>query len=206
LSRQKAKSGRSQSPRNQMLRRGELTKSKAALPLTVTRPELLNDGTDRNFRKFVHNIFAFMARHEAIRDGHARQIGLAGIEYTVLISIGHLGLDGDVNVKTVADHLHMSGAFITTVTSKLQTLGLVEKTQDSVDRRRISLVTTEKGKSLLRTLAPYQREINDVEFASLSREEFQFLSKIIEDMIVTGDEAVALQRYKSSIKDDSKVA
>jgi hypothetical protein len=32
------------------------------------------------------------------------------------------------------------------------------------------------------------------------------LSKIIEDMIETGDEAVALQRYKSSIKDDSKVA
>ena len=205
MPRQKAKSERSQPPRNQMLRRGEITKSKA-LPLTVTRPELLNDGTDRNFRKLVHNIFAFMARHEAIRDGHARQIGLAGIEYTVLISIGHLALDGDVNVKTVADHLHMSGAFITTVTSKLQTLGLVEKTQDSVDRRRISLVTTEKGKSLLRTLAPYQREINDVEFASLSKEEFQFLSKIIEDMIATGDEAVALQRYKSSIKDDSKVA
>lgn len=206
MPRQKAKSERSQSPRNQMLRRGEATKSKAPLPLTVTRPELLNDGTDRNFRKFVHNIFAFMARHEAIRDGHARQIGLAGIEYTVLISIGHLALDGDVNVKTVADHLHMSGAFITTVTSKLQALGLVEKTQDSVDRRRISLVTTEKGKSLLRKLAPYQREINDVEFASLSKEEFQFLSKIIEDMIETGDEAVALQRYKSSIKDDSRVA
>jgi MarR family transcriptional regulator, organic hydroperoxide resistance regulator len=206
LRRQKAKSERSQSPRNQMLRRGEVARSKAPLPLTVTRPELLNDGTDRNFRKLVHNIFAFMARHEAIRDGHARQIGLAGIEYTVLISIGHLGLDGDVNVKTVADHLHMSGAFITTVTSKLQTLGLVEKTQDSVDRRRISLVTTEKGKSLLRTLAPYQREINDVEFASLSKEEFQFLSKIFEDMIETSDEAVALQRYKSSRKDDSKVA
>jgi DNA-binding MarR family transcriptional regulator len=189
-----------------MHRRGQLAKSKRLLPLTVTRSELLNDGTDRDFRKFVHNIFAFMARHEAIRDGHARQIGLAGIEYTVLISIGHLALDGDVNVKTVADHLHMSGAFITTVTSKLQTLGLVEKTQDSVDRRRISLVTTEKGKSLLRTLAPYQREINDVEFASLSKEEFQFLSKIIEDLIESGNEAVALQRYKSSIKDDSKVA
>ena len=48
-----------------------------------------------------------MARHEAVRDGHAQQVGLAGVEYTVLISIGHLGLDGEVNVKTVADHLHM---------------------------------------------------------------------------------------------------
>jgi DNA-binding MarR family transcriptional regulator len=200
LPREKPKPGR-----NPLSRRGDAAKSKGALPPTVTRPELLNDGTDRDFRQLVHNIFAFMARHEAIRDGHARQIGLAGIEYTTLISIGHLALDGDVNVKTVADHLHMSGAFITTVTSKLQALGLVEKIQDSVDRRRISLLTTEKGKSLLRKLAPYQREINDVEFGSLSKDDFQFLSKVLENLIVSGDEAMALQRYKSSIGDD-KVA
>ena len=200
MSRQKAR------PRNHVARRIDSASPKGALPLTVTRPQLLNDGTDRDFRKLVHNIFAFMARHEAIRDGHARHIGLAGIEYTILISIGHLALDGDVNVKTVADHLHMSGAFITTVTSKLQVLGLVEKMQDSVDRRRISLVITEKGKFLLRNLAPYQREINDVEFASLSNEDFQVLSQILESLIASGDEAVALQRYKASIKNDSRVA
>ena len=147
-----------------------------------------------------------MARHESIRDGHAKQIGLAGIEYTILISIGHLGLDGDVNVKTVADHLHMSGAFVTTVTSKLQRLGLVEKAQDSVDRRRISLAVTENGKALLRELAPYQREINDVEFGPLSREDFQTISRIMEALIESSDKAFALQRYKSSIKGTTKVA
>jgi DNA-binding MarR family transcriptional regulator len=201
VSRQKARTERGQTPR-----RAESSNARAGLPLTVTRPELLNDGTDRDFRKLVHNIFAFMARHETIRDGHARQIGLAGVEYTILISIGHLGLDGDVNVKTIADHLHMSGAFVTTVTSKLQTLGLIEKTQDSVDRRRISLAITEKGKALLRKLAPYQREINDVEFSPLSREDFQSVSRILEALIDSSDKAFALQRYKSSIKETTKVA
>jgi DNA-binding MarR family transcriptional regulator len=201
VSRQKARTERGQTPR-----RAESSNARAGLPLTVTRPELLNDGTDRDFRKLVHNIFAFMARHETIRDGHARQIGLAGVEYTILISIGHLGLDGDVNVKTIADHLHMSGAFVTTVTSKLQTLGLIEKTQDSVDRRRISLAITEKGKALLRKLAPYQREINDVEFGPLSREDFQSVSRILEALIDSSDKAFALQRYKSSIKETTKVA
>lgn len=189
-----------------MPRRAEPTSSRGGLPLTITRPELLSDGTDRDFRKLVHNLFAFMARHESIRDGHARQIGLAGVEYTILISIGHLGLDADVNVKTIADHLRMSGAFVTTVTSKLQTLGLVEKNQDSVDRRRISLVITEKGKALLRKLAPYQREINDVEFGPLSREDFQAISRILEALIDASDKALALQRYKSSIKEATKVA
>lgn len=174
--------------------------SKSAIPLTVSRAELLNNGTDRDFRRLVHNIFAFMARHETIRDGHAREIGLAGIQYTILISIGHLGLEGAVNVKTIADHLHTSGAFVTTVTSKLQTLGLVEKTPDAADRRRISLAITEKGKALLRQLAPYQREINDVEFAPLSKEQFQSLSKMLEELIESSDKAVALQQYKASIK------
>ena len=201
MSRQKAKTERGQTPR-----RAEPASSRGGLPLTVSRPELLSDGTDRDFRKLVHNLFAFMARHETIRDGHARQIGLAGVEYTILISIGHLGLDGDVNVKTIADHLHMSGAFVTTVTSKLQTLGLVEKNQDNVDRRRISLAITEKGKALLRKLAPYQREINDVEFGPLSREDFQAISRILEALIDASDQAFALQRYKSSIKETTKVA
>lgn len=192
--------------RNQTSRRSESSISRGGLPLTVTRPELLNDGTDRDFRKLVHNIFAFMARHESLKDGHARQIGLAGVEYKILISIGHLGLEGDVNVKTIADHLHMSGAFVTTVTSKLQTLGLVEKNQDSVDRRRISLAITDNGKALLRKLAPYQREINDVEFGPLSRDDFQTISRILEALIDSSDEAFALQRYKSSIKDATRVA
>ncbi len=172
----------------------------AALPLTVSRPELLTRGSDRDFRRLVHNLFAFMARHEAVRDGHARYIGLAGVDYTILISIGHLGLDGDVNVKTVADHLHMSGAFVTTVTSKLQRRGLIEKTPDKADRRRISLAITPKGTALLRKLAPYQREINDVEFGTLSKDRFKLLSETIEEMIAASDKAVALQRYKASAK------
>ena len=139
-------------------------------------------------------------------DGHAGKSDLPASNIPILISIGHLGLDGDVNVKTVADHLHMSGAFVTTVTSKLQTLGLVEKTQDSVDRRRISLAITEKGRALLRKLAPYQREINDVEFGSLEPRGFQTMSRILEDLIASSDKAFALQRYKSSIKDSTKVA
>jgi DNA-binding MarR family transcriptional regulator len=179
---------------------------KQSVPLTISRAELLNSGTDRDFRRLVHNLFAFMARHERIRDGHARQIGLAGVEYTVLISIGHLGLDGNVNVKTVADHLHMSGAFVTIVTSKLQAMGLVEKTQDSADRRRISLAIADKGMALLRQLAPYQREINDVEFGPLSKAQFQNLSRMLEALIVSSDRAVALQQYKSSISDGDKVA
>lgn len=167
----------------------------AAIPLTVTRPELLVNGSDVDFRKLVHNLFGFAALHERIRAGHARSIGLAGIEYTVLIAILHLAAAGEVNVKTVADHLHLSGAFITTTTRRLLQLGFIHKTMDTVDRRRVTLTVSGKGRAALEKLAPMQRRINDVEFGCLGRDEFRMLNSLLGRMIESGDRAVALQTY-----------
>jgi hypothetical protein len=48
--------------------------------LTISRPEMLVDGSDQQFRRLVHSLFGFFARHQSIREGHAAVIGLAGIE------------------------------------------------------------------------------------------------------------------------------
>ena len=122
-------------------------------------------------------------------------IGLAGIEYTVLISIAHLSQDGDVNVKTVADHLYLSGAFITAVAGRLLRLGLIDKRTDAGDRRRVTLTVSAQGRAALERLAPIQRKVNDVEFGSLSREEFELLTGIVDRLIESGARAVALQNY-----------
>ena len=168
---------------------------KATFPLTTSRPELLVGGRDREFRHLIHGLFGFAAHHERIRSGHARVIGLAGIEYTVLISIAHLSQDGDVNVKTVADHLYLSGAFITAVAGRLLKLGLIGKKTDSSDRRRVTLTVSANGRAALERLAPIQREVNDVEFGSLSREDFELLTRIVDRLIDSGARAVALQNY-----------
>ena len=165
------------------------------LPLTISRPELLTAGRDRQFRHLVHGLFGFAAHHERVRSGHARMIGLAGIEYTVLIAIAHLSQDGDVNVKTVADHLYLTGAFITSVAGRLLRLGLIHKEADTGDRRRVTLTLTDEGRAALERLAPIQRQVNDVEFACLSREEFELLTGIVDRLIDCGSRAVALQNY-----------
>ena len=130
--------------------------SQLVVPLTISNDGLLVDGGDQIFRKMVHAFFAFNARHETIRDGHARRIGLAGTEYTILISIAHLGQDAPVNVKTIAEHLHVTTGFITNTTRKLQSRGLVSKTQDTTDKRKTNLTVTPKAIALLEELAPFQ--------------------------------------------------
>jgi MarR family transcriptional regulator, organic hydroperoxide resistance regulator len=165
--------------------------------LTVARPELLIDGSDQKFRSLVHNLFGFLARHSSVREGHAALIGLAGIEYTMLISIGHLSADGNVSVKGVADHLHLSGAFTTVITNKLLQKGLIEKAGHPVDKRRLCLSVTARGREMLERLAPIQQQVNDVEFGCLNAKEFASLVDMVERLVTSSERAMALQRYLS---------
>jgi DNA-binding MarR family transcriptional regulator len=165
-------------------------------PLTISRPELLINGSDRHFRRLVHGLFGFLARHEAIRSGHGARINLVGIEYTVLISIRHLAVENlDVSVSRVAEHLYLSGAFVTSVTNKLLKRGLIHKRPDPNDRRRVRLEVSEQGNALLAELAPIQRQVNDVQFGCLSTAEFLHLLDMIERLIECGDNAIRLQSY-----------
>lgn len=163
--------------------------------LTVSAPALLSRGSDGDFRRLLHNLFGFVARHEAIREGHGGFIDLAGVEYTVLISIAHLSAEADVSVRDVAEHLHLSGAFVTTVTNRLLAKGLVAKRIDPTDRRRLCLTVTRQGRDLLARLAPMQRQVNDVQFEGLSAEEFRTLSNLIERLVDSSGRALSLQRY-----------
>ena len=168
--------------------------------LTVSRPELLVDGSDARFRRLVHGLFAFFARHQMVREGHAAVIGLAGIEYTTLISIRHLATEGEVHVRAVADHLSLSGAFVTTITNKLMAKGLIRKAEHPFDRRRLSLTVTARGADLLDRLAPMQTQVNDVQFDCLSAKDFQHLSDVVQRLVDSSDRAIALQRYLSETK------
>jgi MarR family transcriptional regulator, organic hydroperoxide resistance regulator len=193
LTRKHAAAVRSQSRRTQTRRPKPAS---VPAPLTISRPELLINGSDRHFRRLVHGLFGFLARHEGVRSGHAARIGLVGIEYTVLISIRHLAVEEtDVSVNRVAEHLFLSGAFVTTVTNKLVKRGLIHKLPDPSDRRRVRLEVAENGNALLAELAPVQRRVNDEQFGCLSRAEFLQLLDVTERLIDCSDRAIRLQSY-----------
>ncbi|MEM9287258.1 MAG: MarR family winged helix-turn-helix transcriptional regulator [Pseudomonadota bacterium] len=167
------------------------TKKKHA-PLTVTRPELLIDGDDAAFREMVHAALAFAARLTAVRDGYAEFVGLPGPQYTILVSIQHLKDDGSVSVKRIADHLRLSGTFVTTETNKLVRKGLVLKEKDPNDGRRVSLKMTKDGDDLLNRLSEVQQQVNDAHFGALSKKEFEQLRKIMPELVDSTDVGLSL--------------
>lgn len=166
-------------------------------PFTVSRRDLLTDGADGEFRQLVHRLLAFSARLETCRSGFGALLDLTGVQYTALISIAHLEGEDGVGVKTVADHLGLSGSFLTIVTGQLAKRGLVEKSTNPQDRRRVHLRVTDKGRELLEGLAPIQRDVNDLLFQPLDAKRFRALNEIFADLIQAADEATALIGYYS---------
>lgn len=166
---------------------------------TVSRPALLVDHDDSAFRQLVHDLLAFSARLHDVRNRFGAYIGLTGIQYTLLISVNHLGVDkgaGEgVGVKALAEHLSLSGAFVTIETTKLAKLGLIEKRPNAQDRRRVLLTVSAKGRSLLDQLAPVQREVNDELFGCLDEGRFAALSEMAHNLKRDAVRALLLADY-----------
>jgi len=164
---------------------------------TVTKPELMPGGDDAVFRTFIHDFLAFSARVDQCRVGFGERLGISGIAYTTLISIAYLQGEKGVGVSRVAEHLHLSGAFVTIEVSKLVEADLVKKRVNESDRRRVLLTVTPKAKRLLDELASIQAPVNDALFGCLSAAEFALLSSMLARLVPCGDKAVSMLAFTS---------
>lgn len=161
----------------------------ASKTLTVTNPACLVDGSDAEFRHLVNGLLPFAARLLTVRDGFGGLIGLTGVQYSLMRSISHLSRQGEVTVNQLADHLHLSGPFITIETGKLKKLGLIDKQAHPEDRRKMLLTVTPSGTKLLAELLPVQQRINDVLFDGVTRTEFRVLCSVVDRLVANGDRA-----------------
>jgi len=173
-------------------------------PLTVSRDELLTNGTDQDFRKLVHGLLTFLGVHTAIRDGYASVLGLTGPRYTILLCIRNLSDSGPVNIRTVAEYLRLSGSFITAETNALEQLGYVSKVRGEDDRRTVLLAITPEGAALLDSIATLRRRINDIEFGCLNAKEFRNLVPLIARLVQSGERAIALLGYMRDHGEESE--
>ncbi len=176
----------------------------SAPPSTVSKPELLVEGSDTEFRGLVHDLMAFAHHIEACRDGFGAMAGLTGVQYEIFMAVKRFqpkaGAEGPagIHVGQVAEKLHRSGAFITLEVNKLVAKRLLAKEGDPADGRRVLLTVSKSGEALARTLAPVQQQVNDVLFACLDRRSFDRLRTLATELVSCGDRATALIDYLSS--------
>lgn len=168
---------------------------------TVSRRELMPDGTDNEFREMIHNLLSVAHRMQTNRASHASMLGITGIQYTILTAIAHLqGTDG-VAVNTIAQHLHLTPSFITMETAKLVSRDIVQKRTDDLDRRRVKLMLSPQGWQLLDDIVPIQQPVNDLLFDGISTQEFRAFSRTIAVIAENSERAQDLLAFlKHSMK------
>jgi DNA-binding MarR family transcriptional regulator len=162
---------------------------------TVHRPELLVNGSDGEFRTLIHRLMAVSRCINAVRDGFGALVGITGVQYEIMMWVSRLQGDDGVTVGEVSSAMRQSGAFTTIETGKLVDRGLLEKSADLHDRRRVRLRVTEAGREVLRSLTSYQRQVNDTLFASLKSKELGELNGTLRDFLPCADHAANLMEF-----------
>ena len=173
-------------------------------PLTVGREELLTEGTDRTFRQMIQDLITLSVNVQRVRDEMAARIGISGPQYAILMRVAHFSgpkeISTGVTVKETAAHLHVSGAFVTGEVKKLMSQGLLKKTTDAEDRRKVRLRLSPEGRARLEAIAPMLRDVNDAFFGSLSAKDFQALTAIAAGLAARSGAAMDLLELPRNIE------
>ena len=178
-------------------------------PPTVTRAELMPDGTDRQFRGMMHNLLTITQTQQDNRESFAKMLGITAIQYTILTAIAHLSDTNDgVAVVDIARHLYITGSFVSMETNKLARQGLIEKRPDADDKRRLRLSLTDRGWSYLESMVSTQQPVNDAFFDRLTTNDFLELSRLLSVLAQNSRRARAtfmLLEEESRINQDEEV-
>lgn len=144
-------------------------------PPTVSRADLLVGGSDKEFRRMVDDLVRFSGRIQALREAIAKHMGISTPQYNILRTIAERPDGEDPSLSAIARRLEVSVPFVVTQIGLLIRAGLVEKRRDPGDGRRVHLTLSERGAAAIDAVAPFQRRVNDMLFASLTAAGFREL-------------------------------
>jgi DNA-binding MarR family transcriptional regulator len=169
----------------------DATAAREALPLSVSRPEILIDGSDREFRRLIHRMLIGQVRLAAVRECIAGRIGVSGTQYTMLMSVLHLQGTTGVSITALAEYLEVTGPHVTGTIGKLVAGGFVRKAVNPKDRRGVLVKLTPAGRKKLLQVFEFISAVNDRLFEGVGREEYRavasFNAKFIRNTQATLD-------------------
>jgi DNA-binding MarR family transcriptional regulator len=151
----------------------DAAEARESLPLSVTRPEILTDGADREFRRLIHRMLIGQARLDAIRESIATRIGVSGTQYHMLMSVLHLQGTAGVSIGALADYLEVTGPHVTGIVGKLVKGGFVRKAANPNDGRGVLVKLTPAGRKKLLQAFEFIAAVNDRLFEGVGREEYR---------------------------------
>jgi DNA-binding MarR family transcriptional regulator len=170
------------------------------VPATVSATQLLDRGSDRQFRGLVQDLLTVARRLEMARDYFGRLMRVTGPQYHLLMTVAQLQGALGISVGTVAQAMRVSSAFVTSETGKLSALGLLKKQPNPLDRRGALLSLTQAGRLKMDRLIPEIRAVNDLFFGGLEAHSFSELCAGAAELVRGSREAM---RYTHKAEEEA---
>jgi DNA-binding MarR family transcriptional regulator len=97
-------------------------------------------------RRFIH-----------FSEGSARTAGLEPQQHQLLLAVKGLSLHGKVTISDIAERLQLRHHSTVELLDRMTDHGLIQRTRDTVDQRRVLIVLTSAGEEVLRHLSLLHR-------------------------------------------------
>jgi DNA-binding MarR family transcriptional regulator len=163
-----SKTRRQRGPERHVAALAGKVKTSFRLPATVSRPALLERGSDERFRRLVYDLLTISSRMATVREHLGGRMGISAPQYSLLMAVGQFQGKNGVGVTAIARVLHVSSAFVATESGKLVKAGLLTKRANPKDRRGVLLGLTRAGRALIERNSDEVRALNDMFFGALT--------------------------------------
>lgn len=165
---------------------------------TVTRSELIVDGSDEKFRRLLYDLFALSRLLEESRTKLAKAAGVHSSQWSMLMVIAEESYREGVTVSEVAKRLELHNSFVVLHVGRLVKKGFVKRCDNHADKRSKLLKLTSKGQALFDWILPAIQAGNDMFARSADADSFIEMTNIcrllVEDrssVLATIDVAIA---------------
>jgi DNA-binding MarR family transcriptional regulator len=118
-------------------------------------------------RQFVWDIASINVHLDEIRHFWARELGISGPQWMILMAIGDLDRGRGVAVKDVSAMLHVDPSFVTTQSKMLEKNGFMRRVPSTEDARVVLMSLSDKAAKKIATLSSRRDDISKFVFSGL---------------------------------------
>jgi MarR family transcriptional regulator, organic hydroperoxide resistance regulator len=150
-----------------------------ASPLTMSKPTNNDDASDRNqevVRQFLWDIASINVHLDEIRHFWAKELGISGPQWMILMAVGDLDSGNGVPVKDVSAMLHVDPSFVTTQSKMLEKNGFMRRVPSRQDARVVLMSLSDKASKKIAMLASRRDSLSEFVLADFDNEALQDIS------------------------------
>ncbi len=124
-------------------------------------------------RQFLWDIASINVHLEEIRHFWARELGISGPQWMILMAVGDLDTGNGVPVKDVSAWLHVDPSFVTTQSKILEKNGFMRRVPSRQDARVVLMSLSDKASKKIAMLASRRDTLSDFVLADFDNEALQ---------------------------------